>query len=344
MSRILLVNQGHTNNLGDQAIDKVLSKFLSGQQHEVYEFPYEVQVEQRFASALDRKEILPKMVRRVYPLIDHMNLTRLEDSLCLMPPLDAVVIGGGELLADHRGFNSSFATLCNYFHKKRIPVLVTGVSGNYPNDYRAERYRAALHKCAYISVRDHSTEKMMLDKYGIKCAYAPDVVFSYQKLYSLPKNSSRHLLCVPVPFSREQFSSMGLHTEEEYADYLISQFNQTNLPVLFSSTVKGDLPYVKHLADLVQQRTDHKIVLSNDFSFEKFMEDLSSAEVVISGRMHACILGVVCGVAIKPIPYREKLATFSSEYSDEHSIEDAANLSYQGLQQLDEAIRTVCRK
>lgn len=60
MSRILLINQGHTDNLGDQAIDAVLGGFLRMQGMDVISVPYEEYVEDRVQFGFDGKHVLPR--------------------------------------------------------------------------------------------------------------------------------------------------------------------------------------------------------------------------------------------------------------------------------------------
>ena len=65
MSRILLINQGHTDNLGDQAIDAVLSGFLRMQGMDVISVPYEEYVEDRVQFGFDGKHVLPRAARHL---------------------------------------------------------------------------------------------------------------------------------------------------------------------------------------------------------------------------------------------------------------------------------------
>lgn len=337
MSRILLINQGHTDNLGDQAIDAVLAAFLRECGAEVISAPYESYVEGQVHFGFDRKQILPRAARHLSAVMDHWNRARICGILDDSGDVSAAVIGGGELLAaSHLGFASALPVWCDELATRSIPTVITGVSGDFVAGSRAERFARALRSCRYISVRDHNTERIMCDDYGIRAAYHPDVVFSYARLFpeSVRPQSRNTELCVPVRFDGSQFASMGLRDERSYMDYLDTALphSEPAMPVFVTSTV-GSESYPDHVAQELCARGLHASAHTG-LTLSEFIDVLNRTSFLLSGRMHACILGLQYGCDVHAIPYRKKLAVFAEEYGSVADFGRVVDASYAGLEEL----------
>lgn len=341
MKRILLINQGHTDNIGDQAIDRVLSRFLEGRGYAVLHAEYEDAVENRVKCKIDSYELVPRLVRRLPKLMDFWNKKRILNLLRNIGEIDAAVIGGGELLAGwHKEFNSAFVSWCTALHDAGIPILVVGVSGSYRKS-TADRYASALSLCDYISVRDRKTQRIIQDSYDIKVDYAPDVVFSYRKLFpdryrhGEPSNN----LCIPMKFYPSEFKRLGITTETDYVKYLCDQFCELKpfLPVVVSSTVVSDTCYPAYIAKKMKEQGTN-IRLEVGLSLERFIELLCTTGYLVSARMHACILGMLFDCRIRPICCSEKLEVFAKEYKDNKKLSATVDASFQGLIKLSEVL------
>lgn len=341
MSRILLLNQGHTDNIGDQAIDAVLSMFLRTRGFDVTSAPYEEYVEGRIQFTFDRKEILPRAARHMPALMDHWHRNRIRALLERIEDLgniDAAVIGGGELLAmSHRGFSSTFPIWCEELNKRDIPVFITGVSGDFRPGRNAKRFAHALRTCTYISVRDLPTERIIRDYYSVDAVYHPDVVFSYTRIFpntvgTLPRNAS---LCIPVRLNAAAYNTLHLADEGAYMDYLAAALRReggTNTPVIVTSTVSSE-KYPEQVAQALAAR-GLDAGAHTGLELPEFIDLLNSTGSLLSGRMHACILGLQYGCDVHPIPYRAKLAAFASEYGSVSDLDHISDASYAGLEEL----------
>ncbi|MCH4853781.1 polysaccharide pyruvyl transferase family protein [Bifidobacterium pseudolongum] len=342
MSKILVINQGQTDNIGDQAIESVLVNFLRGQGFEVAQAPYEERVEDRWSWSVDPKNIVPRIAMRIPRLMDHENRKRITNILGSVGRIDAAVIGGGELLASHWGFNSAFVSWVHALEETGIPVFVTGVSGDLIGGISSRRYGDALRTCEYVSVRDHATETQLRQICGLRVDYAPDVVFSYAKVHPTQDSASKRVqsMCVPVAYDTRRFRDLNLHDEDEYIGYLAKQFlvRKSGLPVTVTSTIMGDKAYPEHVAEALSARYGIEAHARTGVDLADFVQALRHTDYIVSARMHACILGLVYGCEINPIPYREKLAVFRNEYGTRESVEEVVEASYAGLLRLAEAL------
>lgn len=341
MKRVLLINQGHTDNIGDQAIDRVMTHFLEDRGYTVFHAEYENAVENRLKCKVDSHEIAPRLACRFPKLMDYWNRKRILNILRDVGPIDAAIIGGGELLAGwHKEFNSAFVSWCRALRDAGVPILVVGVSGSYRKS-TAHRYASALKLCDYISVRDQATQRMIQNNYNLKVDYAPDVVFSYRKVIPDRYSHNEHLnnLCIPMRFHPSEFKKIGLTTETDYVEYLCTQFFElkSDLPVVVSSTVMSDTSYPAYIAEKMKKHGE-TIRVEVGLSLDRFIELLHTTAYLVSARMHACILGMLFGCNIRPIRCSEKLEVFSQEYTNDKKLTEAIDASLLGLIKMNDVL------
>ena len=77
--------------------------------------------------------------------------------------------------------------------------------------------------------------------------------------------------------------------------------------------------------------------------FDEFLTLLESSDLIISARMHACILALLKNRKICAVPFREKLKTFKEEHTDSQNTENLRKIideSYAGLCALADEIQT----
>lgn len=347
MKKVLLINQGHTQNLGDILISEVMSRFFIQQGFEVDVQPYDDIVQNRFRLRFDSKNIIPKIVERIPYFMDYANSKRIR-ALLDRKKYDFAVIGGGELLASHYGFNSSFVTWCRLLREKHIPVYVHGVSGDTEmSDFYLKRYKRALKTCQYVSARDHSTESILQNVYSINASYCPDVVFSYKHFFELPlEDKTGDVICVPMPINENQLQTLGLRDRNDFYCYLAKLIEKNDISdskrIIITSTEAEDMDAVIgfYRYCLKNLRYDFKLVVNP--TVNEFIGLLAKSSCVVSCRMHACILGLLSGNDIIPVPFKEKLAVFAREYSNAKVLEDTIEQSYAGLLNIVERFKQCC--
>jgi polysaccharide pyruvyl transferase WcaK-like protein len=145
MPRVLLINQGHTSNLGDVAINTVITTFLKNHDIDVICRPFEDRVEYFSHLPLPIRSFVGKCVLHIEAILDLLNTLRIRRYL-KTDAVTAAVIGGGELLiGQHPGLNSAFFCWTRELHKRGIPIVVVGVSRDSTRHPRFDsRYIQAL--------------------------------------------------------------------------------------------------------------------------------------------------------------------------------------------------------
>ena len=347
MNPIMLINQGHTRNLGDVAIMQVLRRFLESRGMTVVFAPYEEETPayRRAAVPDSAGEGLPDITPT---FLDEENAARVARYLD-RTPVCAAVIGGGELIGSHYGFNSAFHNWTRTLHERGIPILVAGVSGDarLPDRYKA-RLREGLKLCSYVSVRDGSTRRIASEQYGIQAHQAPDVVFAHRLLFGGERPGDEHrdvMVCMPVPYSANLSASLGVKDEHGYLDYLlrIIRARHSDQPerVVFTSTVDKDIPFAGHAAQYVGERIGSEVSVQPYGTVDDLVRLVSHATLVITARMHGAIFALDYGSRSVPIPFKEKLRVFGEEFGGSVTIESVERQAMAGLNHLGDAIERV---
>lgn len=422
MKKILLITQGHTPNIGDYAIARCEEEFFKSQGFEVVRAPYEIQISEKLRLTGKLAVLTNKIFSKCYFLNDIWHKKRIKSLLanadCNPEDFSCAIIGGGELVGSHKGFNSSFYNWCKVLSDKRIPIAVHGVSGDINMNARLlERYKVSLRKCFRVSVRDRKTVANFKKAYDFVPFYSPDAVFAFPKLSAFADRSegksgnlsdingtcgtdsadgtagnesrAKNVLCIPVPYAQDMEKTLGTRNEQAYFDYLINAAckNSTDgnsnrsqpfeIRLNITSTVAGDMDFVQRFADYAQNharnyshkraenqtenpskhRSENNAMFKNKTQnlpkmsakaipfaqFDDFLKLLDGADLIVSARMHACILALLKNRKICAVPFREKLKTFKEEYTDSQNTENLRKIideSYAGLCALADEIQT----
>lgn len=400
MKKILLITQGHTSNIGDYAIARCEEEFFKSQGFEVVRAPYEIQISEKLRLTGKLAILTNKIFSKCYFLNDIWHKKRIKSLLanadCNPEDFSCAIIGGGELVGSHKGFNSSFYNWCKVLSDKRIPIAVHGVSGDINMNARLlERYKVSLRKCFRVSVRDRKTVANFKKAYDFVPFYSPDAVFAFPKLSAFADRSegksgnlsdingtcgtdsadgtagnesrAKNVLCIPVPYAQDMEKTLGTRNEQAYFDYLINAAckNSTDgnsnrsqpfeIRLNITSTVAGDMDFVQRFADYAQNTAKNKARNNAQnipkltakvipfAQFDEFLTLLESSDLIISARMHACILALLKNRKICAVPFREKLKTFKEEHTDSQNTENLRKIideSYAGLCALADEIQT----
>jgi len=324
--KILILNQGITANYGDVAINNTLMSFFKTRGFDVdyYPFWYEEYI---FGKSYRKNKIfklLFNIIWRVPFMMDYFNKRSISRRFNEMN-YDAIIIGGGELLSGHRGFNSSMNVWTKVAEEKRVPVYLFGVSGdiNMPR-YILNRNRKSLTRFAEIFVRDSYTFDILKKHYNLNGKYAPDVVFAYNAMFQADNKTLKnreYLLCVPIAFNEGIVTKMGIKNIKEYFDYLVSEIVKNlgaNSKVIITSSVLEDNEFSKKFYSYAHDKLKEIDIQYKEYtSLYDYINLLGHSHCVISGRMHALILAFINDCKVVTIPFKEKLICFNNEYSYE---------------------------
>ncbi|CUP17397.1 polysaccharide pyruvyl transferase family protein [Clostridium disporicum] len=344
---ILILNQGITENYGDVAINNTITSFFKSKGFNIEYYPFWLE-EYVFGKENILSKILMHAVWKIPFLMDFFNKNSIINKFKRLD-YDAIIIGGGELLSGHRGFNSSLNIWSKFAEKRKIPIYLLGVSGdtNMPR-YIFNRNKKSLNRFSGIFVRDSHSYDMLRNEYNVECKYSPDVVFAYN---SICQNDNadlgirKQLLCVPIDFNDSINKNMNIKDVEEYNEYLIKKILDNlkgNSKVLITCSVLDDVKFTKSFYNYAKNKLKEVEVEYVDYTcLDDYIELVKKSNCVISGRMHALILAFVNKCKIVPIPFKEKLICFNNEYSNENNILKIENKVIETFEELSQTIYTL---
>ena len=250
---ILVINQAWTDNLGDIAIGEVLLRELSSMD----------------PIAIPFAPITAKVSGGVLSKI--LNLYRLDiryarwirNRLKAMDtPIEAVVIGGGELLTANMNFNAALKAWMNVFYKRNIPVYIWGVGGGHTNLLYRIRYKAALKKAKAICVRDKKAKGIVKKCYGREAVLYPDLVFTYgMNTPGVSKQNEHKTVSCNVLSYRQYINGRGTYTKDEYFtawEELINKEITPNATIIFGSTTEEDRVTTKEFAEYIKNPAEFR--------------------------------------------------------------------------------------
>ena len=319
----VIINQGHTSNIGDKAILEVMTKYYKSKKCDVEFVPYWESKAIRISRLNKGGNYLERLILNIPFLVDAINRKRIEN-IIQNRRYDFAVIGGGELIGGHKGFNSSFFCWVDILTRRNIPVYVIGVSGVTSEKIYRNRYKKAMKKCSAITVRDYDTYNIINNEYGIKVQYYPDIVFSYRKnIYGENIEKRNVLSCFPVEYRKNFKETLGCNNESEYIEYLINLIinkNRKRYKIIISTTTIEDVAIARKIYDKLSKLQKENVVFSPCNNIEELTTILKVSNVVISARMHAMILALQYKAKIVPILIKKKLEVFAAEYSEVSDI------------------------
>lgn len=307
--RILIINQKFTSNLGDILIGQAMEKLFA--EYEVEFLPY------------CSNDLLLNRRKKYWKLIDKLKLTTLVkdiiygirvNKLLKNKKYDLAIIGGGELLSANLDFNSAMLQWTKRLSKKKIPVIVAGISGNAVSKRIGKRYIEALKKCRFISVRDRVTQKIVEEDYHFHTEFCPDFVFSCNHINNIKKEN---LITVQIYSYDYVKKSVSIDTKEKYYEliYSMAQSSVTNgEKILYSYTDSDDKTATLDFKKYILEKHGKEIDVIDICSPEKLIEFLAKTKKIISGRMHPMIVGLLCENEVIPYITNDKIRCFQEEW------------------------------
>jgi polysaccharide pyruvyl transferase WcaK-like protein len=337
VKKVLIVNEGLSNNLGDQAIRVALEEALGERGYDVsfgfYSNPKLQSVSEAIESDSSGKSRFARLKR--FPLLvkfnTYLNIFRwyfrnrkhIAD-IVQNEQYNVIIIGGGQLInsAPQRPFNIFalaiflWTSLAKKYSKARLCILGVGVAGEF---HKLEKffYRRALKKCDKILVRDNFSAQSLKSNFSIVSEVYPDLAFYLAGKSKI--SSGRKFIGLGIYNYAEyktKFESRDVAYEAYYKTWedLVIPYFQEGLDVKLFATTKGDHAETVRFQGYLQSKGYANVVVADISSLTDLDKFLDDCKVVISGRMHALILSLNHLCSVHPFLVNKKLEVFAREY------------------------------
>lgn len=329
MNEILLLQRKYTDNLGDVAIGKAMCSLIERNGGRVFHHEFcslsktntinrdtVIDKEKSNVTRFLSSDRLPFCLKKYYWLYRHRALFR----EVLFRHFDRIVIGGGELL--QRG-DFCFAlywwiTLFKLLHRKtNIFLYSVGVFDRWTRG-EVRMLSRVLKKINHVYVRDEKSSENLLSVFKLKSSVIPDSVFANPIEDGTLTNN---VLYGITPFGRFKWhSKIALFTDENvyyqecYDD--IKKYLESGKKVSLFYTTTDDLKSCVAFNQYCIDNYNVSYPIAPISSLSDLIAAIKESGIVVSARMHACILAKIYSKTVCPIVLSEKMRSFSSRYMD----------------------------
>ncbi|MDN2667522.1 hypothetical protein BCU90_07610 [Vibrio lentus] len=345
--KAILVNKCYSDNLGDQAIAQSANKLLKELGFiDVCCHDYT----SKASSVLNRKQTkgqgsLKSKVKQLLPLKliwTILNVKRIHQTLNVSDS-KYLFIGGGQLVLSNTYF--PIAAFLWVFIAKRLGYtciyLNVGAGTKFTRlDERLFNY--SLKKSDLILVRDDETKEILDNKFGVRSYLTGDVVFTEKKERERSLIRTKTVgVAIPGLYVFNTYNDKLTRDAyfEKWLGFLEENKIDLNDVELFHTTY-DDLVESRLFSKYVLGKYKVKLDIKEASDINTLNNILNNYGIVISGRMHALIMGIQLGCKPLVFPISEKLISFQSIIDKEKNLDFYSDcVRTKTLSQLSELIR-----
>ena len=320
--KLLVLNKGFSDNLGDRAINESLTSLL-----------VENQVDTIFrdltSSTLEKISVSAGRgngggLRRFFlflPVEIRWTIKNFFSVVGFIKRADMLLIGGGQLILSNAYFpwTTFFWCLIAKLYRRDFHFYGIGV-GNYFSKYQRFLFKFALKNARSITVRSVPSARHLKQFFDISSQVTHDPVFALSSLIKQDRKSQKIFLVGIVDFEvfRHYNQSSEVTTREEYYE-LWRQFirpqNKENQQIVLFNTTDSDLRESEQFLEYLKKEAEDAI-LKPCYELSTLIDLISQANVVLSGRMHALIIATSfrCNFVV-PFPISHKIKEYQELYS-----------------------------
>lgn len=326
MKKVLLVNRGTCNNLGDQAINVTFEKLLKNEIGcdvfcEDYTSKY-----QNVNTINAGQEVSPLkgFLKKILPLNliwFVRNYNRIKKCIDRNLP-DLIVVGGGQLLL-HGRFSVAAFTWVSLAKKlnKKIVFSNVGYGGSY-SWLEGKLISWAVKNADGINFRDNSSSKMIDELYNVSSVVSGDVVFTEKALTFCPEKQTLIALGITA---RSVYNMYNATLEQdEYYNLWLNFLKKNDISisnVVLTYTTQEDSVECELFKEHIKREHDVELDILYNKSLDDYKNNLESVSLVISGRMHGLILAINSGCRVITFPISNKLKSFDEIINSEDLFE-----------------------
>ncbi|QSH58005.1 polysaccharide pyruvyl transferase family protein [Photobacterium damselae subsp. damselae] len=312
--KVLIVNRGLCDNIGDQAINVAMHAFIEKNFNANCFFSDFTSTNKNILKIRNDGECkyskYKRLLKKILPLDliwIFRNINRIKNNII---DSDLIVIGGGQLILSNRFAIALFVWvyLSRRYNKK---VLVSCVGSGTKFSFLKKKYiKYGLSRVEHISVRDIESQKVLKQEFNVDSEVTGDIVFTR----FLKQKKNRELLLLGVtelsvynlynkPLSRENYYIKWIKLVEK-SKYLLSDFKLVY-------TTQNDYYECLYFRNFVINKFNLELDIVDTSTLNNFNNILNNSKFIIAGRMHALILGLINGCDIMPFPISDKLISFT---------------------------------
>jgi polysaccharide pyruvyl transferase WcaK-like protein len=328
---ILLINEGLSDNFGDQIIKESMTYLIKRLGFEVkfedltryrqtHSHNYDTEVIQKKESWISPvKAIVWKILWVV------RNVKRI--TFASAHKYDGIVIGGGQLLLSNGIFPLAllvWVTLLRVRNKRNIVLFSVGMQGQYGTIPKMV-FSYIFRHIDSIYVRDEVSKEILTSVFNRKSLLTYDSAFVYDRVYTASDTVKKytHLLGIVDYRVYCQYAYDQPLSQIKYFESWIARLGDgvdlSKVALIYATPEDRweSLKFKHYVSKYLQSEVE---ILENSTHYE-FLDNLGLGEVVVSGRMHSLILSLVLRKSILAYPISEKISSFMDVIENEGDID-----------------------
>lgn len=320
---VLIINKRCSHNLGDQAIGRSIDDLFIAQGCSVVARDLtdgnasikNIDLSYKISKNKDRDNNL--FLRQLYWFIKHKRITK---TISTSDKIDFAVIGGGELLQNNVSFPVALWMWVKRIKRlnKNTPIYMVAVGVTKKHSWFSKiLIKKTLQNVKKIFVRDMQSMQNLKEIFGVESDVMPDVVFGYDRVFSINNKSSREgaLLGITAFYRLKYYgisSDKSIYFEELLSKY--QKLKSTYGIVKCFYTDNTDYATCIEFSEWAKLTHNYDVEVAKYSSLDELLELLVSTRYLESPRMHACILSMLFGTDYKPVIISPKMQSFSELY------------------------------
>lgn len=336
--KVLVLNEGYSDNLGDQAINNSIKYLLISNNVEDITFTdfaknlhSKIQYLNKHIGISRKKNLLKNFLRVIIPerliwLLKNIYKIRTIAS----KKYDLVIIGGGQLLSSNQIFPLALLSWVKYLKKyNNHNIVLFGVgAGTKFSLIDKKVLEFAINKIDKIYVRDYKSQQILKYFFNKDTLFVNDVVFLYSKISNCIQkeigNANLILLGIVSFNVYEKYNQKKL-TKEEYFQTWLDILKKKTISIdnirLFYTTINDRIECF-NFKEYIKNVFNKDISICNINSLDDLINIIKSSNLVISGRMHALILALSYHKQIYTYLISDKLIEFHHLYGNKIKLDE----------------------
>jgi polysaccharide pyruvyl transferase WcaK-like protein len=335
MKRVLIINQGKSENLGDKAINISLEELFKAHGFLVDTAGYSQTYEQNMSKMnINRNTGLRSLIKKYTPipivwLLKYRSMINNEfKHTSRSKSYDLVVIGGGQLIKTKCVFVYALMTWINILKKEmNCPIMLLGVGAD--NNYSALEkliYKKVISKMDEIYVRDNKSKLIFSEVFQQDSKLIPDVVFSYHKFFPAQTTDKKLFTVMVYDYNTLKNHFGTKHSKQDYYSEwknLILDNVRDGMDIVLAYTAIGDKYETMNFASYLRNNSELNFEVAGTDDLDSLVNVLQRTEILLTGRMHGMILGINYRAEVIPYVVSPKIAAFVNDYlKNDYELED----------------------
>lgn len=335
--KVLVINECCSDNIGDHAINEGIKSLLTANGLEPVCIGFDAELKIVSPTKIDVNEGIKDKLRKIkykyitsniivkYPrwiIKNNKRMAAIDFSIYRF-----VIIGGGQLLQSGGSFPIALFKWVTEIKRAGVPVYILGVGcAEKFGKIDKQLIRTAINRSNALYLREKKSIQKVKSFFSVDASYIPDLAYSlYSKISPTNNMNDKYVIVGATSYyvytkNIKEINKDSCKSLTEYIQMWIEIIKKEVLSgekVVLVSTTVDDAALNEYIFNTAEIKALHDSVsiIEKLTPLQEYLNVLSGAKRIYSGRMHSLILGHINGCEIQPIRLNKKIDYYIEEYS-----------------------------